>query len=108
MIAKLLEWLGAFVIAIISALGYPGILLLMAIESACIPLPSEIILPFSGYLAYTGRFSLVGVATAGALGCNLGSIVAYYVGLWGGRPFLERYGKYVFISPREVEMADRW
>ena len=107
-IAKLLDLLGAFVISIISSLGYPGIVLLMAIESACIPLPSEIILPFSGYLAFTGRFSLIGVATAGAIGCNLGSIVAYYTGVWGGRPFLLRYGKYVLVSPREIEIADRW
>ena len=108
MISRILELLSAFVISVIAALGYPGIILLMAIESACVPLPSEIILPFSGYLAYTGRFTLVWVATAGAIGCNLGSIVAYYAGVWGGRPFLERYGKYLLISPREMEMADRW
>src|SRR5689334_1171628 len=108
MISRILELLSAFVISVIAALGYPGIILLMAIESACIQLPSEIILPFSGYLAYTGRFSLVGVATAGAIGCNVGSIVAYYAGVWGGRPFLVRYGKYVLISPREMAMADRW
>lgn len=108
MIATLLTWLSSFIISVISALGYPGIVLLMAIESACIPLPSEIILPFSGYLVYTGRFNLYGVATMGALGCNVGSIVAYYAGAWGGRPFLLRYGKYVLISRREIELADRW
>lgn len=108
MIATLLEWLSAFVITVISTLGYPGILLLMAIESACTPLPSEIILPFSGYLAWTGRFDLVWVATVGALGCNLGSIAAYYAGAHGGRPLLWRYGKYLLISHREIEMADRW
>jgi len=108
MIANFLALLSAFIIAVISALGYPGIVLLMAIESACIPLPSEIILPFSGYLAFTGQFSLVWVATAGAVGCNAGSIVAYTAGLWGGRPFLLRYGKYVLISRREMDLADRW
>src|SRR5262245_56860749 len=104
MIAHILDLLGAFIISVISALGYPGIVLLMAIESACILLPSEIIRPFSGYLAFTGRFSLFWVATAGAVGCNLGSIVAYYMGAWGGRPFLLRYGKYVLISPHEVDL----
>ena len=108
MIATILSLLAAFVISVISALGYPGIALLMAIESACTPLPSEIILPFSGYLVYMGRFSLFWVATAGALGCNVGSIAAYYVGAYGGRPILLRYGKYFLISRREIELADRW
>jgi len=108
MIATILTYLADWVIAVISTLGYPGIVLLMAIESACTPLPSEIILPFSGYLVYTGRFSLFWVATAGAIGCNIGSIVGYYMGMYGGRPVLLRYGKYVLISPREIEIADRW
>jgi membrane protein DedA with SNARE-associated domain len=83
---RLLAPLAAWIIAVISATGYIGILLLMAIESACIPLPSEVIMPFSGYLVSTGRFSLWAVATAGALGCNLGSIVGYEFGQRGGRP----------------------
>ena len=94
--------------ATISAMGYPGIVLLMAIESACIPLPSEIIMPFAGYLVFTGRFNLVLVATAGAIGCNLGSAVAYEVGDYGGRPFVERWGAYVLISRRDLERADRF
>ena len=86
MVTSLVELLGRFVIAVISQAGYPGIVLLMGIESACIPLPSEIIMPFSGYLVYTGRFKLAWVALAGAVGCNVGSLVAYYVGALGGRP----------------------
>jgi len=108
MIATILAYLASFVITVISTLGYPGIVLLMAIESACTPLPSEIILPFSGYLVQTGRFTLLGVATAGAIGCNIGSMVGYYMGMYGGRPVLLRYGKYVLISRREIELADRW
>jgi membrane protein DedA with SNARE-associated domain len=92
----------------ISAIGYPGIALLMAIESACIPLPSEIIMPFAGYLASTGRFSLVGVATAGALGCNIGSTVAHAVGMYGGRPLVEKWGRYVLMSRRDLELAERF
>ena len=84
--------LGRFVIATISTFGYTGIVITMAIESACIPLPSEIIMPFSGYLVSTGQFSMMGVTLAGAIGNVLGSLVAYYVGVWGGRPFVERQG----------------
>jgi len=108
MIAKIIEVLSTFIIHVISAGGYAGIVLLMAIESACIPLPSEVIMPFSGYLVYTGRFSLFWVATAGALGCNLGSLVAYYIGYYGGRPLVERYGRYIWLSEKELHWADRF
>lgn len=108
MIARILEILAAFVIAVISSAGYAGIVLLMAIESACIPLPSEIIMPFSGYLVFRGEFSLVWVALAGAFGCVAGSVPAYYFGLYGGRPIVERYGKYVLVSHHDLDVADRW
>ena len=80
MLDKVLATLVPLIIATISSMGYLGIALLMAIESACIPLPSEIIMPFSGYLVSTGRFDLWLVATAGAIGCNIGSTIAYAVG----------------------------
>ncbi len=108
MVAKIIEILSAFVVATISALGYPGIVLLMGIESACIPLPSEVIMPFSGYLVYAGRFNLWAVAVAGAVGCVLGSLVAYWVGMYGGRPLIEKYGRYVLVSRRDLDLADRW
>ncbi len=108
MIAKVLAILSGFVISTISASGYPGIVILMAIESACIPLPSEVIMPFSGYLVYTGRFNLWWVATAGAIGCNLGSVVAYEVGYYGGRPLVRKYGKWILLSQTEVDWADRF
>lgn len=107
-IEALIAELGRFVVAMISKFGYTGILITMAIESACIPLPSEIIMPFSGYLVSTGQFSMVGVTMAGAIGNVLGSLVAYYVGVWGGRPFVERYGPYFLVSRRDLERADRW
>ncbi len=81
---------------------------MMAIESACIPLPSEVIMPFSGYLVFSGRFNLWLVGLAGAIGCNVGSAIAYYVGARGGRPLIEKYGKYVLLSHRDLEWADRW
>jgi membrane protein DedA with SNARE-associated domain len=108
MFGKIIAALSAFIISVISSTGYSGILILMAIESACIPLPSEVIMPFSGYLVHTGRFHLLWVATVGALGCNLGSAVAYAVGSYGGRPLVEKYGAYVLLSRRELEWADRF
>ena len=82
--------------------------MLMAIESACIPLPSEVIMPFSGYLVYTGQFKLWLVALMGAIGCNVGSAIAYEIGYYGGRPLVERYGSYVLLSQRELDWTDHF
>ncbi|MGE5240982.1 MAG: DedA family protein [Bacteroidota bacterium] len=108
MVEKIISILAGFIIGTIARLGYGGIVLLMAIESACIPLPSEIIMPFSGYLVSTGAMNLWLVALAGAVGCAFGSIVAYYAGAWGGRPFIEKYGKYILVSHHDLNLADRW
>jgi membrane protein DedA with SNARE-associated domain len=108
MIEKILSWLLVVVTAFISKTSYAGVVVLMAIESACIPLPSEVIMPFAGYLVYTGRFNLLWAATAGALGCNLGSVFAYEIGYFGGRPLVERYGRYLWIGGRDLDMADRF
>ena len=108
MTGKLLAALASFIIGVLSSLGYLGVVLLMAIESACIPLPSELIMPFAGYLVFKGTLTLWGVALAGAAGCVLGSLIAYYVGLWGGRPLLLKYGRYLLISHQDVDLADRW
>ena len=108
MIAWIIEILASFIIAIISSGGYAGVILLMAIESACIPLPSEIIMPFSGYLVFRGEFGLYWVGLAGAFGCVVGSVPAYYLGLYGGRPLIEKYGKYVLVSQHDLDLADRW
>ncbi len=105
---RILSSISTLIIAAIAALGYPGVILLMAAESACVPLPSEVIMPFSGYLVATGRLNLNLVALAGALGCLLGSYAAYYVGAGGGRRALERYGRYLLIAPHELELADRF
>jgi len=108
MIYRFLEIIATSIMALISSLGLPGIVILMAIESACIPLPSEVIMPFSGFLASQGRFSLIAVALAGTAGCLIGSIPAYYLGQFGGRPLIEKYGRYVFITRKELDRADRW
>jgi membrane protein DedA with SNARE-associated domain len=106
MLEHVMSVLVSTIVEIISAGGYLGIVLLMAIESACIPLPSEIIMPFAGYLVSTGRFTLIGAATAGALGCNVGSTIAYYVAATGGRKAFERWGSYVLVSHAELDHAE--
>lgn len=103
MTEKIIALLVVFVTQAISFGGYAGIAALMGIESACIPLPSEIIMPFAGYLIFTGRFSLLAVATAGAIGCNVGSLIAYWIGAIGGRPLVERYGKWVLMSHHDLD-----
>ena len=108
MINSILTIISIFIIDTISSTGYLGIVILMAIESACIPLPSEVIMPFSGYLVTMKRFSLIGSGLAGAFGCVVGSVAAYYVGMYGGRPLIERYGKYILISHKDLDIADRW
>jgi len=100
---KMIGLLVQFVTHVIDMGGYGGILLLMGIESACIPLPSEIIMPFAGYLVYLGHFNLFWAATAGAVGCNLGSLAAYWIGAKGGRPLVERYGKWVLMSRHDLD-----
>jgi len=97
-----------FIKWVIGATGYWGIVALMAIESACIPLPSELIMPFAGYLVYEGTFNLFWAATAGAVGCNVGSVLAYEVGYYGGRPLVETYGRYLLLSRHELDWADRF
>ncbi len=108
MFGKIMALCATFIITAISTFGYAGIAAMMAIESACIPLPSEIIMPFSGYLVSRGQFTLFGTALAGAIGCVIGSVIAYAVGRYGGRTFIWKYGRYILISHHDLEMADRW
>ncbi len=92
----------------VSDMGPLGIVLLMAIESCNIPLPSEAILPFAGYLVSNGVMSIHTASFAGAIGCVIGSIPSYYLGYFGGRPFIEKHGKWFLISKKDIEMADKW
>jgi membrane protein DedA with SNARE-associated domain len=108
MTEKILAALFSFISSLIAVAGYGGIVILMAIESACIPLPSELIMPFVGYLAYEGAMKLFWVATAGAIGCNVGSLIAYEIGFHGGRPLVERYGRWILMGRRELDWADKF
>jgi len=117
---KLLTPVILWMTALLVAAGPLGVTLLMAIESACIPLPSEVIMPFAGFLAHKGQMTFLGLGAAspwaqigiaglfGAIGCNLGSIPAYELGAWGGRKAVERYGKYILLNLEHLDQAHRF
>ncbi len=104
----MVEWLSNLVISMIKSSGYAGVFITMAIESACIPFPSEVIMPFAGFIVSEGRMTLWAITLAGALGNLAGSIAAYLLGMLGGRPFLEKYGRYLLISRKKLQIADDW
>jgi len=98
----------ALFVSLIAAGGYGSVILLMAIQSACIPIPSEVIMPLAGYALAHSRWDLIVLATLASLASNLGSIPAYWVGARGGRPMVERYGRYLLLSKRDLALADRF
>jgi len=101
-----------FIAATYNLLQWPGVVILMAVESACIPFPSELIMPLAGWMLINEKalpVSYVLVAGAyGGLGNTIGSIIAYVVGMWAGRPLLNKYGRYILISQHDLALADRW
>lgn len=103
-IDPILEWIAQGV----ESWGYLGIILMMAIESANIPLPSEAIMPTAGILVQQGKMDFHLASLAGAVGCVVGSIPSYFLGLWGGRPFLAKYGRWFLLKTKDLERADRW
>lgn len=102
----------AVITQVYNSMGWYGVMLLMAIESANIPVPSEVIMPFSGWILIRDKgldaWYVILAGFYGALGCTIGSVVSYWVGAWGGRPLVERYGKYVLVSRHDLDLADRW
>jgi membrane protein DedA with SNARE-associated domain len=100
---KIIALLVQFVTHVIDRGGYAGIAGLITLNSSGVPIPSELIMPFSGYLVYLGRFNLFLVALAGTVGCNIGSAIAYWIGAKGGRPLVERYGKWVLMSRHDLD-----
>ena len=100
--------LGNFALGIVEALGYWGIIITMALESACIPVPSEVVMPAGGVLVNEGVFNFWDVVFAGTIGNLIGSIIAWWGGLKGGRPFIERYGRYILLSEHSLVTAERW
>lgn len=112
LITNFVHWilgvLMAFVHWGIDGFGYVGVALMMAIESCNIPLPSELIMPYAGFLVQQGEMNLHWASFAGAIGCVLGSLPSYWLGVWGGRPFVEKYGKFLLVSPKEMDLASEW
>ena len=104
----IIEWAIELIKQLIELGGYGGIFLLMALESMCFPIPSEIVLPFGGWLAFEGKMDWILVSLAGTAGCVAGSVVAYWAGMKGGRPFICRYGKYVFLNEGHLDSTERW
>ena len=108
MFTLIIDILADVVVRTIDFLGYPGVFFLMLIESCGIPMPSEIIMPFSGFLVAEGKMNFWAVSFVGAFANLAGSLIAYWIGLKGGRALIEKYGKYVLISKRDLDLADRW
>ncbi len=102
------EQLWAFLDSLYHSVGWLGVIVMMTIESACIPLPSEVIMPLAGGFLVHNWGDLIIAGLAGALGCTIGSTIAYWVGAWGGRPLIERYGKYILIRHHHLVTAERW
>jgi len=108
MITTLIDFLVQLVINIIATTGYAGVFLLMLLESCGVPAPSEAIMPFAGFLVAAHQFSFWLTVLIGALGNLAGSLLAYFIGLKGGRPLVEKYGKYILISKYDLDKADVW
>jgi len=108
MITNLIDILAQFVVHTIGILGYPGVFILMLFESCAIPFPSEVIMPFSGFLVADGKMLFWAIVAAGTLGNLAGSLLAYWIGYRGGRPLIEKYGKYILISKHDLDLADSW
>lgn len=104
----LLEYLIGFMTAIISAGGYAGVFVLMALESMIAPVPSEAVMPFAGFLVAQGKLSIYFAIIAAALGSIVGSIVSYYLGLYGGREAVLKYGKYLLLNEHHLDWTENW
>jgi membrane protein DedA with SNARE-associated domain len=115
-IEGIIAWVVQVIMDLILFLGIPGIVGLMALESMCLPVPSEVVLPFAGALVAMGKLVIFNnpiidtfiVALAGTLGCTIGSVIAYYIGLKGGRPLVLRYGKYILLNEKHLDTTEKW
>ncbi len=107
-VLDLLEYFFNLMLILISSTGYWGIFVLMALESAVMPVPSEVVMPFAGYLVYQGQLDLLLVTLAGTFGNLFGSLIAYFFGLYFGRRFILKYGKYVLLKEKYLIMTENW
>jgi membrane protein DedA with SNARE-associated domain len=102
------EFLVDYITELIAAGGYGMVLFLMALESMVAPVPSEAVMPFAGFLIFEGRFSFSGVVIASTVGSIIGSLISYYMGKWGGKPFVKKFGKYLLLDEQHLEITERF
>ena len=105
---QFISYISEWALSVINSTGYVGVFILSALESAAIPIPSEVVIPFSGFLIVSGKFSILGVVIVSTVANLVGSLVLFLIGRSGGRWVLENYGKYIFIHKRDLDTADRW
>lgn len=108
MVFEAISELTLLIVRTISQFGYPGLFVLMMLESSAMPIPSEIVLPFSGFLVSEGRFTLSGLAIVSGLGSTLGSAITYMIGKHGGESFIRRYGKYILLTDRDLDLTTKF
>jgi membrane protein DedA with SNARE-associated domain len=102
------QWIANTAVAFIAATSYPGVFLLMVLESMVFPVPSEAVMPFAGFLIVTGQFTFTGVIIASTLGSIVGSLASYAMGFYGGKPFIRRFGKYLLLDTHDLEITERF
>jgi membrane protein DedA with SNARE-associated domain len=102
------QWIANTAVAFISATSYPGIFLLMVLESMVFPVPSEAVMPFAGFLIVDGQFTFTGVIIASTLGSIVGSLVSYAMWFYGGKPFIKRFGKFLLLDVHDLELTEKF
>jgi membrane protein DedA with SNARE-associated domain len=102
------QWIANTAVAFISATSYPGIFLLMVLESMVFPVPSEAVMPFAGFLIVDGQFTFTGVIIASTLGSIVGSLLSYAMGFYGGKPFIKRFGKFLLLDVHDLELTEKF
>jgi membrane protein DedA with SNARE-associated domain len=107
-LSEILATIGGFALSTISQLGYPGIFFLMMLESMVVPVPSEFVMPFTGFLVAQGNFNFTLVIVASSLGSITGSLIFYYIGKTGGHTLVEKYGKYVLVDTEDIKKTEEW
>ena len=107
-ISQAIQYIGSLSMQIISFLGYGGITILMALESMVFPLPSELVMPFAGFLAATGKMSFILVVLFSSIGSLIGSLISYYIGLYGGNHLILKYGKYLLLDKEDLMKTEKW
>jgi membrane protein DedA with SNARE-associated domain len=105
---QILGQIGIFAVKVISSLGYFGVFVLMVLESMVFPMPSELVMPFAGFIAYQGKFNFWLVIFFSSLGSIVGSLLSYYAGKYLGNPFVIRYGKYFFLNVDDLKKTEHW